>query len=240
MEGDTQLDSLLGLNQMAYRKPYPLSVASNVQWRSFRAAQQVIAASGNGYVEISPGSGFIDPSVSYLQFTVTYAGGGAINLSDASATSFLEETVVRSRTGVELSRSQNQNLGRLNQQPYREAFYYGDSIGSTYSRIPQGANGDTFSVSIPLSETNPFFTSDMLIPSMAGMLRLELTMAPAGTALFAAGGDNYQISDLKVVCKVYEVLFLGYFSHVWIARRRRVKTPLIYRVPDRVHKRLIW
>lgn len=158
-------DALLSLNGLAYRKPYPLALASRTQWRNFRALRNGYGQGDTIIVDVTPGATYLDPAVSYLAFNVVVTGAGA-QLGESGGPTFFRESIVRSRTGVELSRSISQDLSRFHMQNFKVSSDYYDSVGAPMgiaTTLPTGVDGTN--IAIPLSDINPFFTCGSLIPS---------------------------------------------------------------------------
>ena len=157
---------------------------------------------------------YIDPSVSYLSFKVrTIGAAGAVvvgTMRTANGISFLRETIVRSRTGVELSRSVGHDLSRFHIQNYRVDQGYYSTVGaamhnaSDAGRVDIASGADTH-FCIPLSDVNPFFSTSTLLPSDLGQLRVEINLNPFGTVFGAGAPVGYIVSDVRVMCKVYEL-----------------------------------
>lgn len=115
------------------------------------------------------------PLVSYLSFTVSCLGAAGL-IHTGSAISFFRETIVRSRTGVELSRSVSQDISRFHSQNYRVAADYYRTVGAgiknstvaekvTVPVTPSNPVGgvDSAQFVIPISDLNPFFRCSFFI-----------------------------------------------------------------------------
>jgi len=203
MQGDESVDSLLSLNELSYRKPFSLSVASSCQWRVFRSLRDDISPSQTSSLEISPGASFFDPKTSYLRFRVqTATADGTLGIG--SGVNFLSETVVRARSGTELSRSQTHHLQQIQSNAMKQDANYGVTLGWVERGDAITAGGGTEYI-LPLSDVNPFFTQNSLIPSQLGTLRLEISWAPLGTVFSTAGPTNYNITNVAVVAKCFDL-----------------------------------
>jgi len=201
MQGDESVDSLLSLNEMSYKKPFSLSVASSCQWRVFRSLRDGIAPSQTSSLEISPGASFFDPKTSYLRFTVT-ATGAQGSLGIGSAVNFLSETVVRARSGTELSRSQTHNLQQVQANAMRQDVNYDVSLGWVERGNTLLAGTEYI---LPLCDVSPFFFQNNLIPSQLGTLRLELSWAPLATVFDNNAATGYTVTNVAVVAKCYDL-----------------------------------
>jgi hypothetical protein len=163
-------------------------------------------------LDIAAGATYIDPSVSYLTFKVIAEGKtpetdtGTIALGNGI--SYIRESILRSRTGVELSRSVGHDLARYHSQNYRVDTNYYSSVGAPLhdanATVTIKANEFT-QYCLPLSDVNPFFGTSVLIPSDMGQMRLEINLNPHGTVFSGGTAEGYTITDVRVVCKVYEL-----------------------------------
>jgi hypothetical protein len=203
MQGDQEVDSLLSLNELSYKKPFALSVASSAQWRVFRSLRDNIAPSQTSSLEISPGASFFDPKTSYLRFRVTAENAAGL-LGIGSAVNFISESVVRARSGTELSRSQTHHLQQVQSSAVRQDNSYDTTLG--WGERGNTAQGQGTEYILPLSDVNPFFTQTSLIPSQLGTLRLELSWSPVATVFTNANGvGDYLVTDVCVVAKCYDL-----------------------------------
>ena len=156
-------DALLSLNGLAYRKPYPLALASRCQWRNFRALRNNYGQGDTIIIDVTPGATYLDPSVSYLVFDVVVTNTAGV-LGKSGGPAFFRDTIVRSRTGVELSRSISHDLSRFHMQNFKVAKDYYETVGAPMG-IGRAIVLAGTQVAIPLSDINPFFTCGSLIPS---------------------------------------------------------------------------
>jgi hypothetical protein len=131
--------------------------------------------------------------------TTTGADG---DIGIGSGVNFLAETVVRARNGVELSRSQTHHLQQTQANAVRQDANYASTLGWVERGNALQAGTQYL---IPLCDVSPFFTQSSLIPSMLGTMRLEISWAPLATVFSAVGPTAYNVSDVAVVCKAYDL-----------------------------------
>ena len=208
-------DSMLALNALTYKKPFPLAVASSTQWRVFRALRDGYTPGTTAFIDIAPGASFIDPAVSYLAFEVDVFPTTEEKVETGNFAGViigaLGETVVRCRNGLEASRSTVHGYGQRFYELYTYATGYpvtvGSVSGSTNPVVYPNGQTTTTDYILPLASVNPFFTTPTLIPSQMGQLRLEITWAPTAEWLEypAASPPNVVINNLRVVTKTYDL-----------------------------------
>ncbi len=201
-------DSLIALNNLAYKKIPELSVVNQRHLRRFVALRQAYGSGEVCYVDIAPGSEYWDPKNSFLKFNVAVSGGQCNPGTGSIASNILRTVVVRSRSGLELDRIERPNIYIRDSTEFECQRGWKSSVGSS---MGWGAanifdDGDVKTVCIPLSMVSPFFASNSYIPSVMGVLRLEITLERASTAFVATdAAPDYEVQDLSVHCDAYQL-----------------------------------
>ena len=153
--------------------------------------------------EAQTGSAFIDCEKSFLEFTVLSDAAGSFGVG--SALNCIQDSLVISRSGTELSRCFNVNLWGKYRQDWENSNAWATQVGPAQG-YPAGATAAlTTAVKtycIPLKYISPFFDQKSYLPPqvMEG-LRIRLDLATSGTAIVdtvGAGVSSFTISAPKI------------------------------------------
>lgn len=157
-----------------------------------------------GVCDWNTGAEFINARRSWLTFRVATNTGAIVSLGRGSAMNFISRVVITTRSGVELSRTENFNILAAKMTRYDCPTQYLEQNGQAFGYKQDGmlldtpigaplvpaAPADTSAqqYSIPLWMISGFFQGDgksLIPPQLAAGLRIQLTFAPFAQA--AAG-----------------------------------------------------
>jgi len=175
-------DALLQVNRMQYKMPPEISIV-NHKTHQVDLFQQSSYSSGQMILEAQTGSAFIDAKKSWLEFGIyTANASGTTSFGTGSAINCIQNSLVTSRTGVELSRGfEVPAYTRYRQSWEADANWHshqGPIQGYTSTGIDLDGSSEVARFAIPLKYVSAFFDQDKLIPSqiMEG-LRIRLDLA---------------------------------------------------------------
>lgn len=220
--GGKLAESLLQVNQLSYKLPPQLSIASKIT-HVIDYAQQSSYNNGETILfDCQTGTAFIDPAQSYLRFVITPNTAGN-TFGSGSCANILSRVVCRTKTGKELSRVENCNLLSKILDRYMKPATWVDTVGKIqgYSNVVNNTDyadevpsaGKTFILPIQcfLPCMNPI-GSKMVPPNLMSGLRLELTLADPQTVfcnknLTTAGtpATGYTINKPEIHWKTYNL-----------------------------------
>jgi hypothetical protein len=211
------------INGVAYEAPPETTIAvSRTHERQFFQRNEYTSSSGAAICDWNSGAKLVNPRRSYLTFFVRATQAVPVPGTDfitsvgrGSACNFIQRIVITSRSGTELSRTDNFNVLAQKLLRYEcPADYlekFGDAIGwmpggdaatglppawagtariGTDSEAAGGANAGRRFI-IPLELLSGFFKGDgktLIPPQLAAGLRVELTFAPFLQAVSGIGG----------------------------------------------------
>lgn len=214
-------ESLLQVNQLSYRLPPQISIASKCT-HVINYAQQSSYNGGNTVIfDCQTGSQFVDPQSSYLRFVVKpsdslhcFGGGSAANL--------FSRVVVRTASGKELSRVENADVLMKVLDTYDNSFDWRTTLGVSqgYTSFvdekkyadPVPSTGKLFI--IPFQTLMPCMSphgAKLVPPNIMSGLRIELQLAAANEAFCSVDQTtltslvSYTIDSLEIHMKVYEL-----------------------------------
>lgn len=196
-------DSLIALNNLAYKKPNELSVVNQRHLRKFYALRQSYNGGEVCYVDLSLGSESFDPKNSFLKFQIVRSGEDGATAS-GSASNILRTVVIRSRSGAELDRIEHPNLHYRDLSHFECQRGWKSSVGSVMGWNSTFTDGVASTVCVPLTFVSPFFCSNSLVPSTMGTLRLEITLENS-TKAFNGQAAPYAVQNLEVHCDSYQL-----------------------------------
>ena len=197
MEDNKQLDSklvnsLLEINQVSYRMPPQISIASKVT-HTIQYFQQSTYNNGNTMIlDFQTGNAYIDAHKSYLRMVVTPSDANH-GFGSGSVGNLFERVVVRTKTGKELSRTENANLLMKNMDRFFKSDNWLNTVGRAQGHTQEIATNQYGTVVpaggkvfiIPLTTFLPCFNligSKLVPPMIASGLRLEIRLADPNVA----------------------------------------------------------
>ena len=198
--------SLLQVNRLMYKMAPEIGITRHKTHQIDLPQQSTYSAGSQLIVEAQTGSAFVDCQKSYMTFKIVATGTSTSSFGVGSALNVIQDSLVLSRTGVELSRLFNTNLYGKYKKDWQNTRDWKVCVapsqgGSTYDApngvwVPQDITSQ-ITVSIPMKDISPFFNQKKLLPPqiMEG-LRIRLDLASIYTAsLSAATITGYTISD---------------------------------------------
>jgi hypothetical protein len=205
------------LNGVAYESLPETSIAvSRTFEKQFFQKSSYNSAQNEAICDFNTGAKFVNPRRSYLAMKVrsTVAVKGA-NFGHGSACNLIRRVVITSRSGVELSRTEDYNILMAKCLRYGcpkdwldkfgEIIGLNDdttTLGQSDIQIPTG--GKIFM--IPLDKLSPFFEGDgksLIPPPAAAGLRVQITFASDAQALVSDDVlQKYEIDDIYIVANL--------------------------------------
>jgi hypothetical protein len=182
------------VNGVAYESlPETTIAVSRTHERQFFQKDTYSPVNNEAICDWNTGAKFINPRRSYLTFVLKADAGTITSLGRGSILNFIRRVVITSRSGTELSRTEDYNILMAKElrygcsSDYLETFAtdmmgYRDDGGALDTPIPVA--GRRFV--IPLEYVSPFFCGDgktMIPPQAAAGLRVQLTFAPFDQAV---------------------------------------------------------
>jgi hypothetical protein len=215
-------ESLLQVNQLSYKLPPQISIASKCT-HVINYSQQASYNGGETVIfDCQTGSQFVDPAASYLRLVVTPVsinygfGSGSVN-------NIFSRVVVRTQTGAELSRCEDYNLLNKFMERYANSTAWLDTIAKAqgYDRVNLPA---TYTPAIPttgklyivpvqclMACMNPI-GAKLVPPNIMSGLRIEIQLANASDAFCAVNQSvtpsalaSYTINRPEMHWKVFEL-----------------------------------
>jgi hypothetical protein len=199
----------LMVNNLIYQQPKALSLAVNRTLKKQYFQKSTYTPLETAVCDFNSGSDYISIDDSYLLLDITSVGGDA-NFGAGSILNCIERIVVTSRSGTELDRLERANI--YNKQMMRFG-HSQDWISGSGSKMGMGTNGLdsdgtvlTDGVSrrhiIPLKYLCGFFrpiNGQLIPPSLAAGMRIEITFADYRNALFQKSGTvtNYLVDKVE-------------------------------------------
>ena len=216
MESKQELSDIVQkqLNGIAYESLPETTVAVNRTFeRQFFQKSSYSSSVTEAICDLNTGAKFVNPRRSYLTFNVRLDAGTA-NFGHGSVCNLIRRVVVTTRSGTELSRTEDFNILMAKylrwgcSREYRQQFgqLMGMTDDSTELETDFAQLSDTdVRFCIPLTLVSPFFIGDgkTLCPpqAMAG-LRIQLTFAPDSQALISTTTPKYIIDDISIMANV--------------------------------------
>lgn len=158
--------------------------------------------------DMNTGAKFVNTRRSYLTFKLTVTGDASLvgDFGIGSACNLIRRVVITTRSGVELSRTEDFNVLMAKVIRYGCSKEYVDQFGPLmgYGAAFAGASTE-LRVCIPLTILSPFFLGDgktLLPPQASAGLRVQITFESAVRALTQSAGDlttSYAISDISIM-----------------------------------------
>ena len=214
-------ESLLQINQLDYKLPPQISLASRTN-HVINYSQQASYAQANTVIfDCQTGSQFVDPACSYLRFTVT-PSDSVHSFGSGSSKNLFSRIVVRTATGKELSRVEDANLLMKILDVYNKPDTWRQTLGVNqgYSLTSENAaygdivpsTGKVFV--IPIQDLFPCMSphgAKLVPPNIMSGLRIEMTLASPNEAFSGrAQGSlltlaSYTVTNCEMHFKVYEL-----------------------------------
>lgn len=202
-------NSLLQVNKMLYKMPPSLGITARRHHVIDFAQQNLYNAGQTVVFDIQTGSYFIDGKNSYLRLDIIPNAG--VEWKSGGATNVINRIVIRTKSGKEWCRCEEFNLYIRNYLRYtcgenylnRTARSYGFSGNGDEEAAPNGGNGTRFTIPLWLI---PCFNQDKLLPPqiMEG-LRIEITLASAGTAISGGAGTTYEVKNAEIHSDAFDI-----------------------------------
>jgi len=203
------------LNGLGYEMIPSTSVAVSRTFERQFFQKNSYAPSQEALCDMNTGAKFVNSRRSYLTFkvTATKAGGNDATFGIGSACNLIKRVVITSRSGVELSRTEDFNVYSAQSIPYSCSKEYIDQFGPLMGYGATFGAAGSLVVCIPLTILSPFFIGDgktLLPPQAAAGLRVQITFestirAFVDTTAPPAGQDpdnritGYTIDDISIM-----------------------------------------
>lgn len=197
------------VNNLIYQQPKALSLAVNRTLKKQYFQKSTYTPLETAVCDFNTGSDYVSIDDSYLLLDITSVGGDA-HFGAGSILNCIERIVVTSRSGTELDRLERANI--INKQMMRFG-HSQDWISGSGSKMGMGTNGLpsdgtqlTAGVSrrhiIPLKYLCGFFrpiNGQMIPPSLAAGMRIEITFADYRNALYQKSGTitSYTVDKIE-------------------------------------------
>ena len=186
-------ESLLQVNQLSYKLPPQISIASKCT-HVINYSQQASYSGGETIIfDSQTGSQFVDPANSYLRLVVKPVDS-AHSFGSGSVNNIFSRVVVRTQTGAELSRCEDYNLLNKFMERYNNSTAWFDSVGVAQGFNKEAASAAVYSSAIPstgrlyvvpvqclMACMNPI-GAKLVPPNIMSGLRIELSLAGADDA----------------------------------------------------------
>ena len=217
-------ESLLQVNQLSYKLPPQISIASKCT-HVINYSQQASYNGGETVIfDCQTGSQFVDPAASYLRLVVTPVAA-AYGFGSGSVNNIFSRVVVRTQTGAELSRCEDYNLLNKFMERYSNSTAWLDSMGKAQGFDKAvGTTAAFYTTAIPttgrlyiipvqclMACMNPI-GAKLVPPNIMSGLRIEIQLASASDAFCAvdqsgtpAALASYTVSRPEMHWKVFEL-----------------------------------
>ena len=202
------------LNGVAYESLPETSIAvSRTFKKNFFQKNSYTASNNEAICDLNTGAEFINPRRSYLTFGVVLSGGNA-GFGHGGATNLIKRVVITSRSGTEVSRTEEFNV--LTCKTYRygcsrsSVQQFGQLMGFSDVAAEQKNDATLLSTTrkqfvIPLTMLSPFFEGDgksLIPPQLAAGLRIQLTFESNARALVSTTAPTYTIDNISIATNV--------------------------------------
>ncbi len=218
----TLTESLLQVNQLSYRLPPQISIASKCT-HVINYSQQSSYVGGNTMIfDIQTGSAFVDPHASYFRFTVKPADS-LHSFGSGSVGNLFTRVVVRTATGKELSRVEDANLLIKTLDLYDNSYDWKSTLGGAQGYTSADPTATSYAGLIPSTGKVfiiPFQTvmpcmsphgAKLVPPNIMSGLRIEITLASANDA-FCSGNQgaltslaSYEVLGVEAHLKTHDL-----------------------------------
>ena len=216
-------DSLLQVNQLSYRLPPQISIASKCthvinypQQASYNGGQTMI-------FDCQTGSQFVDPAASYLRLIVKPSANNTHGFGSGSVANIFSRVVVRTATGKELSRVEDARLIMKMLDVYNNANDWRSTTGVSQGYSPESGAVATYCDPIPTAGRLFVIPVQTLMPCMSphgaklvppnimSGLRIELSLSQPNDAFCSvnqgsvASLASYTVDAPELHLKVHEL-----------------------------------
>ena len=212
--GSNLIQGDLRVNNLVYRQPDSLSLATNRTMKRQKFQQSSYSAGDTAVIIWNTGSDYIRTCNSYLVFDMVCTGSTpTANFGVGSAVNVIDSILITTRSGTELDRIHNLNLHsaktlrQLNSQDWVDNYGSMMGMGSTGVAGTDGANvtSNAAKFVIPLSKLSGVFDpigGVLMPPMLAAGLEIHLSLADYRTALFQKSGTvtGYTLSNISIMC----------------------------------------
>lgn len=214
-------DSLIQINQLSYKLPPQISIASKCT-HVINYSQQASYTTGLVVFDCQTGSQFIDPQASYLRFVVN-PNDSTHCFGSGSACNLITRVVVATSSGKELSRVEDFNLLAKITDVYNNSVDWRTTLGISQG-YPQGQiEASKYADAIPSTGRLfiiPFQTlmpcmsphgAKLVPPNIMSGLRIEITLADPNDAFCSvdqkapATLTGYTVNSVELHMKAYEL-----------------------------------
>lgn len=217
-------DSLLQVNQLSYRLPPQISIASKCT-HVINYSQQASYANGNTMIfDVQTGASFVDPQASYLRFVVKPNVDVLFGFGSGSVCNLFSRIVVRTATGKELSRVEDANLLIKMMDVYNNANDWRTTLGDSQGYTNSTVTATTYGTGIPSAGrlfVIPFQTfmpcmsphgAKLVPPNLMSGLRIEITLAAPFDAFCSLNQTtpittlaSYTVDAVEIHLKTHEL-----------------------------------
>lgn len=217
-------ESLLEVNQLSYKLPPQISIASRCT-HVINYSQQSSYKNGDTVIfDCQTGSQFVDPAASYLKLTVKPVASGYC-FGSGSAGNLFARVTVKTATGKELSRVEDANLIIKMLDVYNNSKEWRNTVGKSqgYSN-PADIKASVYADAVPTTGKvfilpvqsfmpcmNPH-GAKLVPPNLMSGLRLEIGLADASTAFCAVNQSgvpvnlaSYTVDQCELHLKAHEL-----------------------------------
>ena len=216
-------ESLLQVNQLSYRLPPQISIASKCT-HVINYPQQASYNNGQTMIfDCQTGSQFVDPASSYLRLVVKPSADNTHGFGSGSVANIFSRVVVRTATGKELSRVEDARLIMKMLDVYNNSNDWRSTTGASQGYSPETQVVATYCDAIPTAGRLFVLPIQTLMPCMSphgaklvppnimSGLRIELTLASANDAFCSvnqgsvASLASYIVDGAELHLKVHEL-----------------------------------
>ena len=220
VSADATVSSDMLVNNLVYRQPSALSLATQRTYTRHFPQVQTYSAGQTMVFDLTSGSSYVDPENSYLTFKVQLKTSGAAisaNFASGSAMNLIRQVTIRSRSGTELDRVELANVwSRLEYaNSLSDAYLTRQGAMEGWGAARDGAtdpaivsNTAAARFCIPLCRLSHFFkpsqAGQKLPPQLISGLHMEIIFEDVKTAFFRKAGlaadfAGYDISNIAIV-----------------------------------------
>jgi hypothetical protein len=219
MSADASVSSDMLVNNLVYKQPSALSLATQRAYTRHFPQVQTYSAGQTMVFDLTSGSSYVDPENSYLTFKVQLVTAGAAitaNFASGSAMNLIRQVTIRSRSGTELDRIELCNFwSRLESlNTLSDAYLTRQGPMEGWGATRDGADAAILSSAyevrfcIPLARLSYLFCPEQkgqkLPPQLMSGLHMEFIWEDVRTAVYlktGSAGDfaGYQVSNIAIV-----------------------------------------